>query len=170
MDIAQRHYDTCVSDHDTNRLLYLDMKFTITDNDIRKVTQMVEAAGIQVRYPLLDRDLVDFTTTIPPRLKVKWGKNRYIFKEAMKGFLPREIIEKSKHGMGLPVTPWFKKNPEMRSLLYDTLFTGKTKISEYLKPDFISQMEKMFRNDTSSYYGDNLWVFLILELWLNNTN
>ena len=45
-----------------------------TDNDLRKVTQMVEAAGITVRYPLLHRDLVDFTTTIPPTIKVKTGK------------------------------------------------------------------------------------------------
>ena len=54
---------------DTDRLLYIDMKFTITDNDLRKVTQMAEAAGVRVRYPLLDRDLVDFTTAIPPTLR-----------------------------------------------------------------------------------------------------
>ena len=77
---AQRLYDQAAPADDTDRLLYLDMKSTITDNDLRKVTQMVEAAGLQVRYPLLDRDLVDFAATIPPDLKVKPGKNRYIFK------------------------------------------------------------------------------------------
>jgi len=167
MDIARNHYQNADPADDTDRLLYLDMKFTITDNDIRKVTPMVEAAGLRVRYPLLDRDLVDFTTTIPPDLKVKWKKNRYIFKQAMKGFLPDEIINKSKHGMGLPVTPWFKKDAKMRELLYDTVFTGTTKLSQYIKPDFINQIKTSFEDDSSSYYGDNLWVFLVLEQWLN---
>ena len=67
---------------------------------------MVEAAGVRVRYPLLDRDLVDFTTTIPPTLKVKWGQNRYIFKRAMEGFLPQAIIQKKKHNRSR--VRWFR--------------------------------------------------------------
>lgn len=167
LDIAEHHYQNAAPADDTDRLLYLDMKFTITDNDIRKVTQMVEAAGLRVRYPLLDRDLVDFTCTIPPDLKVKWKKNRYIFKQAMKGFLPDEIITKSKHGMGLPVTPWFKQDKQMNTFLHDTLFTGTTNLTQYIKPAFINKMKTAFETDDTTYYGDNLWVFLILELWLN---
>ena len=166
LNIAEKHYQNAAPADDTDRLLYLDMKFTITDNDIRKVTKMVEAAGLRVRYPLLDRDLVDFAATIPPDLKVKWKKNRYIFKQAMKGFLPDEIIIKSKHGMGLPVTPWFKQDKQMNALLYDTLFTETTRLSQYIKPEFIRKMKLSFEKDESTYYGDNLWVFLILEMWL----
>lgn len=167
MNIAENHYSNAAPADDTDRLLYLDMKFTITDNDIPKVTRMVEAAGLRVRYPLLDRDLVDFTCTIPPALKVKWKKNRYIFKEAMKGFLPDEIITKSKHGMGLPVTPWFKQERRMKALLYDILFSGTPAMTRYIKPEFIQKMKTAFETDASTYYGDNLWVFLILEMWLN---
>lgn len=169
LDIARKHYQNAAPAHDTDRLLYLDMKFTITDNDIRKVTQMVEAAGIRVRYPLLERELVDFAATIPPWLKVKWKKNRYIFKKAMKGFLPDEIINKSKHGMGLPVTPWFKKDRDMNAFLYDTLFNSKAYIYKYIAPEFINKIKFSFENESTSYYGDNLWVFLILELWLKKT-
>ena len=81
IDIARKHYENAAPADDTDRLLYLDMKFTITDNDIRKVTQMVEAAGLRVRYPLLDRDLVDFSATIPPDLKVKWKKEPVYFQK-----------------------------------------------------------------------------------------
>lgn len=169
IDIARNHYRNAAPADDTDRLMYLDMKFTITDNDIRKVTQMVEAAGVRVRYPLLDRDLVDFTCTIPPNYKVKWKKNRYIFKQAMKGFLPDEIITKSKHGMGLPVTPWFKQDKQMNNMLYDTLFTGTPALGEYIKPDFIQKIKNAFETETTSYYGDNLWVFMILENWLKGS-
>lgn len=168
LNLARRLYKNAAPADDTDRLLYLDMKFTITDNDLRKVTRMAEAAGIQVRYPLLDRDLADFTATIPPGLKVKWGKGRYVFKRAMEGFLPEEIIKKKKHGMGLPIAIWFKKDSNLYELLNDTLFSGQPRITRYVKPSFIEQFQNKFINDDTTYYGSNLWVFLMLELWLAN--
>ena len=166
INLAKLYYDQAAPAHDTDRLLYIDMKFTITDNDLRKVTPMVEAAGVRVCYPLLDRDLVDFTATIPPTLKVKMGKNRYIFKRAMNRFLPQAIIQKTKHGMGLPIAPWFKKDSALSELLNDTLFNGLSRITQYVRPEFIQYIKSAFVNDTTSYYGDNLWVLLMLELWL----
>lgn len=167
MKLARHHYQNAAPAHDTDRLLYLDMKFTVTDNDLRKVTRMAEAAGINVRYPLLDRDLVDFTTTIPPQLKVKWGKGRYIFKRAMEGFLPSEIIKKSKHGMGLPISVWFRKDAKLSELMHDMLSERRPLVTDYLQPKFLRHMLDCFHHETeTSFYGDNLWVFLILELWL----
>ncbi len=166
LNLARELYQTAAPAHDTDRLLYIDMKFTITDNDLRKVTRMAEVAGVQVRYPLLDRDLVDFTATIPPELKAKWGKGRYIFKRAMEGFLPDEIIHKTKHGMGLPIAVWFKKDQNLNALLYDVLFSGMPLITEWVRKDFLDRARIAFENDETTYYGSNLWVFLVLELWL----
>lgn len=166
LNLARAHFDEIAPAHVTDRLLYLDMKFTITDNDLRKVTQMTEAAGIRVRYPLLDQDLVDFAATIPPTLKVKPGKNRYIFKRAMEGFLPQEIIRKKKHGFGLPVAPWFKKHAGLSDLVNDTLFSENARITEWVNPQFLQEMKSHLDRDTTSYYADNLWVFLMLEFWL----
>ena len=170
INLARQHYHNAAPAHVTDRLMYLDMKFTITDNDLRKVTQMVEAAGIQVRYPYLDQDLVDFTATIPPALKVKYGKNRYIFKQAMTGFLPDAIIRKSKHGMGLPISNWFRTEKILSELLMDHLYSGTPEIYQYIKPQFMDNMLQAFKQDqTTAYYGDTLWVYLILELWLKHT-
>ncbi len=168
LDLAAQHYEHAAPAHDTDRLLYLDMKFTITDNDLRKVTQMAEAAGVEVRYPLLDRDLVDFASTIPAGLKVRPGKNRYIFKRAMTGFLPEEIIRKKKHGMGLPIARWFRTDRKLSELLKDVLFTGAPFLSAYVKPEYLGKLKASFEVDETPYYGDNLWVYLMLELWLRN--
>ena len=166
INLARAHYLNAAPAHDTDRLLYLDMKFTITDNDLRKVTQMAESAGVRVRYPYLDRELVDFSTTIPADFKVKYGKNRYIFKRAMENFLPREIIQKSKHGMGLPISNWFRSEKILSEFLSDHLFSGKPHILNYIKPDYMSTLYQAFKDDeNTSYYGDTLWVYLMLELW-----
>lgn len=163
---AEHLYEQAAPADDTDRLLYLDMKFTITDNDLRKVTQMVEAAGLQVRYPLLDRDLVDFSCTIPPQLKVKPGKNRYVFKEAMRGFLPDEVIDKTKHGMGLPIAKWLKEDLDLNALLESSLFSGKPQITKFVRPDYLQHLRACLYSEDTPYYGDNLWVFLVLEKWL----
>lgn len=166
LKLARQHYAQAAPAHVTDRLLYLDMKFTITDNDLRKVTQMTEAAGVRVRYPLLDRDLVDFTTTIPAPLKVRPGRGRYIFKEALRGFLPDAIIAKEKHGFGLPVGPWFARVPELSALLDDAVFASTARIADYLQPGFLAAVKAGFRSGEHAYYGANLWVLLMLELWL----
>lgn len=163
---ADELYQRAAPAHDTNRLLYLDMKYTITDNDLRKVTQMVEAAGLQVRYPLLDRDLVDFCGSIPPQLKVKPGKNRYIFKQAMRGILPDAILSKSKHGMGLPIAKWLRDDPDLNALLNEMLFVGTPELTRYVKPEYLHQLKTKLQTEETSFYGDNLWVYLVLEMWL----
>jgi len=163
---AQQVYDQAAPADETDRLLYLDMKYTITENDLRKVAQMVEAAGIQVGYPLLDKDLVDFTCTIPPDMKVKPGKNRYIFKEAMRGFLPDEIISKSKHGMGLPIAKWLRDDKALNALLEENLFSETTQLTKYVRPEYLQELRNKLYSEDTSFYGDNLWVFLVLEMWL----
>jgi len=168
LQLARRYYENAAPADETDRLLYIDMKFTITDNDLRKVTQMCEAAGVSVRYPLLDRDLVDFSATIPPELKVKPGRNRYIFKRAMEGFLPGQIIRKSKHGFGLPVGPWFEKVQGLKSLLQDSLLSPNAVVANWIKPSFLDTLFTELRDGSAAYAGGNLWVLLALELWLRN--
>ncbi len=165
LEIARAHYDRAAPAHDTNRLLYLDMKLTITDNDLRKVNQTAEAAGLRVRYPFLDRDLVGFASTIPAGDKVRRGRNRYVFKRAMRGILPEEIIRKKKHGMGLPIAVWFRRDPRLKELLQDTLFAGTPLMADYLNPAFLRAMRTSFEEDRTAYYGDNLWVVLMAEQW-----
>jgi asparagine synthase (glutamine-hydrolysing) len=166
MNLMRDHFKRIEPAHVTDALLYLDMKITITDNDLRKVTQMVEANGLRVRYPFLHQELVDFAACIPPGLKAKPGRTRLIFKEAMKGFLPEEIIQKKKHGMGLPFGIWLKKRKKLSDFVMDNLFTGKPRISEYLNPGFLSETRDRALSEDTPYFGDNIWVFLILDLWL----
>src|SRR5437762_936226 len=94
---ARKHFQSAPAQNDLNRWLYLDMKMTIADNDLRKVAVMSRLAGVRARYPMLEPALAEFTGTIPTHLKVRKSQLRYLFKKAMSGILPPEIISKSKH-------------------------------------------------------------------------
>ena len=64
-------YQRADSASSLNRMMHLDLKLTLADNDLRKVSRMCDVAGIEVRYPLLDDELVEFSGEIPAALKVK---------------------------------------------------------------------------------------------------
>ena len=124
-EIPAGHYPKASARDHLDRLLYVDMKITLADNDLPKVTCMSELAGIQTRFPFLDRSVAEFSGRIPAGLKVKGFQKRYLFKRAFRKLLPVEIIQKKKHGFGIPVAGWMKSDTRMRELLRDTLLSAR---------------------------------------------
>ena len=91
-------------------MLYYDWKFTLADNDLRKVSTMCELAGVKVVYPMLD----DLYLNCPAACPADGSSNlkaALFYKQAMKGFLPDEILVKKKHGFGLPFGVWMTTEP-----------------------------------------------------------
>lgn len=146
-----------------NRMLYLDWKITLHDNDLVKVNKMCELAGVRVAYPMLDDDVVDLSCRVPSRLKIRHGRLRWFYKQAMAGFLPEAILKKSKHGFGLPFGIWLKDHAPLRELAYDSVDALKRR--PYFRADFLDQAIAMHRSGHASYYGELIWVLMMLELW-----
>lgn len=90
-----------------NRLLYVDL-FTYLHELLMKQDQMSMAASIESRVPFLDHPLVEFTATLPERLKLRGRTTKYILREAMRDALPAEILSRGKMGFPVPVGRWFR--------------------------------------------------------------
>lgn len=159
-------YDRADSASFINRMMHLDMKFTIADNDLRKVNGMTEAAGIEVRYPLLDDAMVEFSGEVPPDWKVKRYYLRWFFKSALKGFLPDEIINKGKHGFGLPFGIWARDHAPLRERMEDRLADFKKR--GWLQPAYIDTLRKQHQSVHATYFGRMLWAIVIMEEWLSH--
>lgn len=157
-------YFRCASPEPVERMMHLDHKFTLADNDLRKVSRMCEAAGIDVRFPFLDDDLVAFSGTLRTEQKVSGGKLRVLFKDALRGFLPDETIAKSKHGFGLPFGVWLNSHPALQSLAKDALDSlGQRGI---VRPEYLGKLRREHASGHASYYGVMIWVLVQMELWL----
>lgn len=150
-----------------NRMLYMEWKFTLADNDLIKVNSACAMAGMDVRYPMLSDELVNLSTKIPSNLKLKGQNLRYFYKESLTGFLPEQIINKTKHGFGLPFGEWLKKSPVMQEHIYDNLAALKKR--SYIKPEFIDHIIDIHRTQNSaSYYGTMVWILAVLNEWLES--
>lgn len=169
LEIPTRYYHQAKAHDHLDRLLYVDVKITLGDSDLPKVTQMSELAGIQTRFPFLDERVVEFSGTIPACLKVKGFEKRYLFKRAFRNLLPIEILKKTKHGFGIPVSTWLKSDRRLREFSRDVLFSSRAQSRGYFRRDFLDELIRKHEADDTSYYGDTLWSFLVLELWHRQT-
>jgi asparagine synthase (glutamine-hydrolysing) len=163
--LADAHFRRPQASSDLNRLLYLDLKLAIGDNDLLKVTRTADLANVGVRFPLLDLTLGEHTMTWPAHLKVRGLSKRYLFKRTFRDLLPAEIMAKRKHGFGVPTALWLKTHPGFTALAHDVLLAPRARQRGYLRRGAIEELLARHRSDTTSYYGDALWTLLMLELW-----
>lgn len=162
-EIARAAYAEAPRGQPVNAMMHLDLKQTLADSDLRKVVRMCAQAGVEVRFPLLDDDLVEFAAGLPEDWKVKGLRLRWFFKEALKDFLPREIITKTKHGFGLPFGLWMTTDPQLQALAYDSLHQLKQR--HVVRPGYLDQLVGQHRTGHASYYGVMIWILMMLEQW-----
>ena len=146
-----------------NRMLAFDLRFTLADNDLPKVIGACELAGIAVRFPMLDDALVAFSASLAPELKLKRTRLRYFFKEALRDFLPSEILDKQKHGFGLPFGPWLLEHRRLAQLAFDSLSDLKKR--SIVKPQFIDDLTDRLLPSHAHYFSTMVWVLMMLEQW-----
>jgi asparagine synthase (glutamine-hydrolysing) len=157
-------YDRASDAGPLNRMLAFDYKYTLTDNDLPKVVTACRVAGVDVAFPLLDDALVDFAARLDPALKLKGFKLRWFFKHALRDFLPEEILHKSKHGFGLPFGLWLQRDAQLKELAYSSLESLKGR--GIVRPDFIEHLRGDLVSDHATYYGELVWVLMMLEQWI----
>ncbi|MCE2572211.1 asparagine synthetase B family protein [Motilimonas eburnea] len=147
-----------------NRMLWLDWKHTLADNDLRKVSSMCQLAGVDVRYPMLDRQVVDLSCRIPSQWKLPFGKLRHFYKQSFRDFLPEQLQTKPKHGFGLPFGIWTKEHQGLQ----DLASTGINTLASLniFSPSLLKQVQDLHQQQHAEYYGELVWILMMLGLWL----
>lgn len=146
-----------------DRHLAYDWRYTLGETDLPKVRQATELAGVSVGYPMLDQALVDFSLTLPTDYKLRGQQLRWFFKEALRGFLPDEIIAKKKQGFGLPFGVWATRDAGLRQLASDSL-NGLARRG-VVQPGFVKEVLDTHLAAHPGYYGEMVWILMMLEQW-----
>jgi len=101
------------------RMMSLEQSFFLADHNLLYTDKMSMAAGVEVRVPFLDLDLVDYAAQIPAQFKQRGKEGKWALKKAMEPYLPRDVIYRPKTGFGAPLRSWMRN--ELRELLGDFL-------------------------------------------------
>jgi asparagine synthase (glutamine-hydrolysing) len=165
-DIQREIYRTVAAECTVNKMLGLDLKVTLADNDLPKVTIMSELAGVSVGYPFLTERVVSFAGRLPVDQKVKGLRLRHFFKEALADYLPQEILKKRKHGFGLPFGKWVAQKGDLRDVAVEYLRSFKSR--GIVRPGFIDELLGRRLSEHANYYGTMVWILMILEMWIQS--
>ena len=164
--LMQQTWDASDGASAIDRMMHLDLRFTLADNDLRKVRTMCEVAGIDVRFPMLDEDLVDFSATLAPEQKVRGQALRHFFKQSLRDFLPPETIDKQKHGFGLPFGDWLARHRALQAIVNDAFASLAQR--GIVRPEYLHTLLERHAREHATYFGVMIWVLAQLELWLRH--
>lgn len=143
------------------RLLYADLK-TYLHELLMKQDQMSMAASIESRVPFLDHKLVEFSTALPDRMKLRGWATKYVLREAMKTVLPEAILNRPKMGFPVPLARWFRV--EFRPLL-DEYVVGERALARGLfRPDFLRRLVQEHVTGKADHM-ERLWTLVNFEMW-----
>lgn len=96
------------------QVFYLDMRTYLHDDVLCKVDRASMAVGLETRAPFLDYDLVDFAWSIPLSQKFPNKEKKYLLKQVLGRYLPKNLWDRPKMGFGMPLANAFRK--ELKSL------------------------------------------------------
>jgi len=143
-------------------LLYLDSKTYLPGDILTKVDRMTMASSLEARSPLLDHELIDYVTRIPSGLKLKGSETKYIFKKAVEGIVPREILYREKQGFGVPIGEWI--NLQLNERISGDLADRRTLERGYFDSKYLSLLLDEHRRKRRDH-SYALWTLWMLELW-----
>jgi asparagine synthase (glutamine-hydrolysing) len=169
-DPASRHLAAFnkVRDADfLNQMLYLDTKIFMPTLNLTYNDKMSMASSVEVRVPFLDRHLAEFVAwNVKPELKLK-GKwrptTKYIFREAMRGMLPAEVLRQPKAGFAAPVDYWLAH--DLRPLVDDLLSESQIRRRGLFRPEIVRSYVDAHRRGAEDW-SMQIWQFLTLEIWM----
>ncbi len=160
--VYQQIAESVLSKNPTDKLLYLDSKTYLPADILTKVDRMSMATSLEARAPLLDHKLIEFVTKIPAELKLKNLETKYIFKKAMEGIVPREILYREKQGFGVPIGDWI--NLQLKERINADLLEKRTLERGYFETRYIETLLDEHRKQRRDH-SDALWILWMLELW-----
>ncbi|MFN8580278.1 MAG: asparagine synthase (glutamine-hydrolyzing) [Gemmatimonadaceae bacterium] len=144
-----------------DQLLYADTK-TYLHELLMKQDQMSMAASIESRVPFLDHPLVEFAARLPQHLKLRGVTTKHVLREAMREWLPPEILSRKKMGFPVPVGAWLRG--QFRPLL-DAFVVGERALSRgYFRAD---ELQRLVASHVSGEqnHAERLWALINFEIW-----
>ena len=145
-----------------NRALYCDL-MTYLPGDLLPLTdRMSMAHSVEARAPFLDHELIEFMATVPVEYKLKGLDKKHLLKQAFRGTLPDEILDRRKQGFTVPLTVWFRN--ELAPLVQDKLSRQNIERLGYFKWETVSRLLSEHMSAKENHHS-KIWALLMFVMW-----
>ncbi|MGH7287181.1 MAG: asparagine synthase (glutamine-hydrolyzing) [Myxococcota bacterium] len=145
-----------------NRMLYLEIKFFLTDHNLNYVDKVSMASGVEVRVPMLDPELMALAARLPLHLKQRGRHGKWILRKAMESYLPRDVIWRTKAGFGAPLRHWLRN--DLRTIVDDVLSDASLRARGLFDPKGVAELIEADRERrVDAAYS--IFSMICIELW-----
>jgi len=145
-----------------NQALF-DLMYYLPDDLLTKVDRASMKYSLESRVPLLDHNLVEFALNLDPKLKVNKGTTKYLLKEVLYDYVPREIFDRPKWGFGIPLNKWLKT--ELNYLITHYLSESQIKKAGFVNEKMVAKLVYEYLNSNNEYLFNRIWVLICLHKW-----
>jgi asparagine synthase (glutamine-hydrolysing) len=166
LEVFRRHAAVAGTEDPLALIQYLDIKTYLVGDINTKVDRASMAHSLEVREPLMDHPLIEWTAGLPSRLKHHRGEGKYVLKKSLEPLLPNDVLYRPKMGFSVPLARWFRGPLAERvrdSLLGERLASTGLFNHEYLQ--HLVEAHQSGRRD----YSASLWSIMMFEAFLRQT-
>ena len=134
----------------------------LTDDILQKVDRAAMAVALETRVPFLDKDVVEFAARIPPGMKVRDGRGKWLVRQVLYQHVPQNLVDRPKTGFGIPIDDWLRG--PLKSWACDLLVAGKAASPELVQCQRVAgrMAEHMSGRRNHGYW---LWNVLMAQAW-----
>ena len=165
VDVLRRHAAACPAGDALSQIQYLDLKTYLPGDILTKVDRSSMAHALEVRVPLLDHELVEWISGLPPQLKLRGGVGKYIFKRALRGHLPDSILYRSKMGFSVPLADWLRG--PLRQRLQRGVGGAALAGTGIFDPSYLRELVEQHLSGQRDHSAA-LWSLLMFDAFLRN--
>ena len=161
-DFAQQSFDQCSSANRWDQLMYFYAKGYLGNDVLAKVDRASMQEGLEVRAPLLDTGVIDIACRAAPSLRIQGSTTKRLLKHSARGLVPDKIVDREKHGFGMPIASWLKH--ELREFAQDLLSPARLKKQNLFRSDAV---EQLLVNHQQGHQNNRkvLWTLLAFQAW-----
>jgi asparagine synthase (glutamine-hydrolysing) len=145
-----------------DRMTLADSLSYLTDDVLQKVDRAAMAVALETRVPFLDKDVVEFAARIPPAMKVRDGRGKWLVRQVLYRHVPANLIDRPKSGFSIPLDAWLRG--PLKSWTLDLLSPARLQPQNLFK---VQLVEERVREHMSSArnHGYWLWNVLMVQAW-----
>ncbi len=142
----------------------LELRSSLPDELLMYADKLSMVHGLEARVPYLDREVVDYATTLPARFKVRGGRRKWLHRQVANRFLPAAVLRRKKRGFGVNVVDdWF--SGALDSRMADYLRDDRSRMYEWLQPAAVRRLFDEHRAGREDHHK-LLFSLVVLEEWL----